>query len=100
MEHYRDDGCPMCGSLMGAEARPAAMRTRAEILDQLDRLERCVHDAEAGIWRVSTVETVCGPCRETLIGVDVAHSDAVAESLRRRAAALRTEMLETLRRSA
>jgi hypothetical protein len=90
----------MCGSLMGVEAQPAAMRKRAEILDQLDTLERRLRDAEAGTWRVTAIEVVCSPCRETLVGVDVERGDAMLAPVRARLEALRNEHAEALRRSA
>lgn len=100
MEHHKADECPMCGSLMGAEAQPAAMRSRAETLDQLDHLERRLRDAEAGTWRVTAVEAVCGSCRETLVGLEVERSDALLAPLRARIAALRAEQADAMRRSA
>jgi hypothetical protein len=100
MEHRRNDECPMCGSLMGAEARPAAMKERAEILDELDRLERRLREAEAGSWRITTVEAFCASCQATLVGVDVTQGDATLAPLRARIAALREAQAEALRRSA
>jgi hypothetical protein len=96
----REHECPMCGSLMGAEAQPAAMKKRAEILDRLDRLERTVREAEAGSWRITAVEALCGSCRATLVGVEVTHGDAMLAALRARIAALREEQAAALRRSA
>ena len=100
MEHRDPDTCPMCGSLMGAEAQPAAMRKHAEMLDQLDALERRLREAEAGTWRLTTVEVVCPPCRETLVGVDFERGDAVIAALRGRIGALRNAHAEAMRRSA
>ena len=100
MQHRDRDQCAMCGSLMGAEAQPAAMRKQAEILDQLDALERRLREAEAGRWRLTMVEVVCPPCRETLVGVDLERGDAMLSPLRTRIAALRSEHAEAMRRSA
>jgi hypothetical protein len=90
----------MCGSLMGAEAQPAAMRKHAEILDQLDKLEQRLRDAEAGTWRFTAIDLVCGSCRETLGGVDIERGDAMAASLRVRLETLRREHAEARRRPA
>jgi hypothetical protein len=90
----------MCGSLMGAEAQPAAMRKHAEAMDRLDHLERRLREAEAGSWTVTVVEAVCPPCREALVGVDVQRGDALLAPLRARITALRQEHAEALRRSA
>jgi hypothetical protein len=98
MEHRDPHQCPMCGSLMGAEAQPAAMRKRAEILDQLDKLERRLRDAESGTWRLTAVEVVCGPCRETLVGVDIEGGDAMLAPLRARLRALRDALAAALQR--
>jgi hypothetical protein len=96
----RKHECPMCGSLMGAEAQPAAMKKRAEILDELDRLERRLREAEAGSWRIAAVEALCGSCRATFVGIDVTQGDPTLAPLRARIAALREEQAEALRRSA
>jgi hypothetical protein len=85
---------------MGAEAQPAAMRKRAEILDQLDKLERRLRDAEAGAWRLTAVEAVCGPCRATLVGVEIERGDAVLAPLRARLRALREQHAAALQRPA
>ena len=100
MEPRDSHQCPMCGSLMGAEAQPAAMKKRAEILDQLDKLERRLRYAVAGTWRLTAVEVVCGPCRETLVGVDIERGDALLAPLRARVQALRDAHAAALQRPA
>jgi hypothetical protein len=100
MTERREHDCPMCGALMGAEARPAAMKTKAESLDRIDTLERRLRDAESGTWRVTTVDAVCGPCRATLVGVDLGAPDAAVAALRARVAALRDEIAGDMRRFA
>jgi hypothetical protein len=95
----RKHECPMCGSLMGAESQPAAMKKQAEILDELDRLERRLREAEAGSWRVTAVESLCGTCRATFVDIDVTQ-DATLTPLRARIAALREEHAAALLRSA
>jgi hypothetical protein len=97
MEEVRADECPMCGSLMGAEAQPAAMRKAAEVQDQIDRLERRLREAEGGAWTV-TAAVVCSPCREVIVASGVRTESALAQSLRARLEQLRRETQQ--RRSA
>ncbi|HEU4368785.1 MAG TPA: hypothetical protein VFV05_11240 [Methylomirabilota bacterium] len=76
------------------------MRKHAEMLDQLDMLERRLHEVEGGRWRVTVVDVLCPPCRETLVGIDLERGDALVAPLRARIAALRSAHVEALRRSA
>lgn len=96
MEHEQIASCPMCGSLMGAEARPAAMRKAAEVLDQIDGLERRLREAERGTWTV-TAAAVCGPCQHVLVASSAGASPDVARGLRARIEQLRHEHAESRR---
>jgi hypothetical protein len=91
--------CPMCGSLMGAEAQPAAMRKEAEIQDQVDRLERRLREAERGTWTV-TAAVVCVSCQPLLIASGGGHGADLLESLRGRIRELRSASANEEPRSA
>jgi len=99
MEEPRSSDCPMCGSLMGAEAEPAAMKKAAEILDQVDRLERRLREAESGTW-VVTAAVVCTPCQRVLVASSSRPHPDLAQGLRARIQELRRESEEGQRRSA
>jgi hypothetical protein len=90
--------CPMCGSLMGAEAQPAAMRKEAEIQDQVDRLERRLREAERGTWTV-TAAVVCVSCQPLLLTSGGPGAD-LPGSLRARIQQLRSESASEDHRSA
>jgi hypothetical protein len=90
MQHDRSNDCPMCGSLMGTEAQPAAMRKTAEILDQVDRLERRLREAEAGTWSV-TAAIVCAQCQRVLVASGAGSDPDLAQGLRARIQELRRE---------
>jgi hypothetical protein len=100
MDSIESHDCPLCGSVMGAEAQPGAMRKHAEALDRLDRLERSLHDAEAGTWRVAVQELVCEPCHGRYVGVTVEQGDPGVAALRARIAEVRKERAAALRRTA
>jgi hypothetical protein len=96
MESHHAEQCPMCGSLMGAEAQPAAMKKAAEIQDQIDHLERRLRAARSEGWTV-TVAVVCSPCREAL-GSDA--PEDVASALEARMGQLSRQRLDRMPRSA
>jgi hypothetical protein len=100
MDASKSHDCPLCGSVMGAEAQPAAMRKHAEALDRLDRLERSLHDTEAGTWRVAVQEIACEPCQQRFVGVAVEQGDPAVAALRARIAEVREERAAALRRTA
>ena len=99
MEHTPSSDCPMCGSLMGAEAQPAAMKKAAEMLDQVDRLERRLREAERGSWTV-TAAVVCTSCQAVLVASSSGPQPDLAQGLRARIQELRREHAEGERRSA
>jgi hypothetical protein len=99
MEHARSSECPMCGSLMGAEAQPAAMRKAAEIQDQIDRLERRLRETERESWTVS-VAVVCTPCQQVLVASSSGPNPDLARGVRSRIQELQREHADIERRLA
>jgi len=99
MEDARSSDCPMCGSLMGAEAQPAAMKKAAETQDRIDRLEQRLREAERGGWSV-TAAVVCASCQRVLVASSTGRDPDLAEGLRARIQELRAENAERERRSA
>lgn len=99
MEHARSSDCPMCGSLMGAEAQPAAMKKAAEVQDQIDRLEQRLREAERGSWSL-TAAVVCTSCQRVLVASSSGADPDLAQGLRVRIEELRRENAERERRSA
>ena len=99
MEEPRASDCPMCGSLMGAEAQPAAMKKAAEILDQVDRHEKRLSEAERGTWTV-TAAVVCTPCQRVLVASSHGPQPDLAQGLRARIQELRREHADGERRPA
>jgi hypothetical protein len=99
MSHEISHECPMCGSLMGAEAQPAAMRKAAEIQDQVDRLEQRLREAERGTLTV-TAAVVCVSCRPLLVASGGGPGADVPGSLRARIQQLRSVATGEDRRSA
>ena len=78
---------------------PAAMKKAAETLDQIDRLERRLRDAERGAWTV-TAAVVCTPCQRVLVASTSGPHPDLAQGLRARIQELRRESAEDERRSA